>query len=293
MARHLGLVGVHLRERVARGGGRHGKGPQAQREDLFQAGCLGLMEAAAHYDPRRHGAFAAYALPRIRRAVHAALLAEGSVVRVPYGAASRRSRKRPARTETVRLSRDDRLAAPEPSIESPAGAGAGRTLSIRHALRARFLLAVERAVKVLAGEHRRPAEAAEIFARVSGERVLVNDPGCRTPVRQLARELGISSGQVTVYEQRILARAREEMAADAQVGLLVRFAREDAAGFDAWIDERRRRRLNLAELRAFDRRFAALDRDQRAGALYALIERTCPCVPRIARNLYRLTLSLS
>lgn len=68
---NLGLVGVHLRKRVV------GSGPSLPRDqwdDLFQEGCVGLIEAALRFRAERGIAFAAFALPRIRTAVDRAFV---------------------------------------------------------------------------------------------------------------------------------------------------------------------------------------------------------------------------
>ena len=77
---NIGLVGVHLRNRVPTP-----RQPTRQREyeDLFQEGCVALARAASSYDASQHGSFAAYALPRIRGAIHAALYEYFTTIRVP------------------------------------------------------------------------------------------------------------------------------------------------------------------------------------------------------------------
>lgn len=290
VAGHLGLVGVHLRSRVRRGG--HPRRIGFQHDDLFQAGCMGLIEAATHYRPGHCGSFAAYALPRIRRSVHAALLGEPSVVRVPYGRASiRRLDSTPHTHRTLSLTREPALAEARSTL--PGLDPAGEAESIRHTLRARFVHAAEQVLERMAVDSRGRADAGYLYARVAADRVLVPDPARRTPVRRLAQELGVSSGQISVLEQRILAGIQAELAADVQVGLLVEFARHDPSGFDGLVDEARSDRLRAAELGAFERRFVSLDRDAQARWLYALLQRSTGRIPEIAVNLYRLVQGLS
>ena len=71
VARNLGLVGLHLRRNVS-----NLAAPRRDREwdDLFQEGCLGLIQAAILFREDRGIAFAAFALPRIRNAVSRASL---------------------------------------------------------------------------------------------------------------------------------------------------------------------------------------------------------------------------
>lgn len=77
---NIGLVGIYLRKNVnnlARP--RHDR----EREDLFQEGCLGLIRAAATFEPERGMTFAAFAWPRIHHAVSLALRTKFSNVYVP------------------------------------------------------------------------------------------------------------------------------------------------------------------------------------------------------------------
>ena len=77
---NIGLVGVHLRRHLA-----DLAVPRRDREgdDLFQEGCLGLVQAARRFDPEGGIAFPAYALPRIHKAVSKALYRKFATVRVP------------------------------------------------------------------------------------------------------------------------------------------------------------------------------------------------------------------
>lgn len=284
-ARHIGLVGVHLRTRLS--ARRKTAAGRQELDEFFQAGCLALVQAAARYDPGRDGNFPAYALPRIRRAVHAAILAGRSVLHVPYRIASARTGPSlpPCTADTRQLAGGSPRATAVPAPYRPQSDGE----TIRHALRRRFERAARQAGDRLAGQFRHRPNAAEIFRRITAERVLVSDPAARTPTRRLAGDLGLSSSQITEYEQRILAVTRDQLRDDAPTGLLIRFAGQDPAGFDGIVDARRRRKLARAEIRAFDRRFAALDPAEQARTLYLLVERSAGAVREVARNLFRLT----
>lgn len=254
--------------------------------ELFQAGCLALVEAAGRYDPDRHGEFPAYVLPRIRRAIHAALLTDRHPIRVPYGAACRGRRAADVVSAEARF-----------SLAGTASPDLADSLdqrirpddeSIRHALHRRFELAARQAAEALARRRRRRPDAPAILARITTERVLVGDPRQRTPVRRLAAELGISSGQVSAYEQQILRAAHEQLHEDGPARLLVRFARHDPAGFDGPVHALRRRQLRQAEVRQFERRFARLDAAEQARTLYGLVKSSSAGVHEVARNLFLL-----
>ncbi len=85
---NLGLVGVHLRRHV-----HDLTRPRRDREweDLFQEGCLGLIDAARRYRPERGIPFAAFALPRIHNAVRRALSTKFATVYVPPQRPTRKS----------------------------------------------------------------------------------------------------------------------------------------------------------------------------------------------------------
>lgn len=282
VAANIGLVGVHIRNRV-----RCRRRPVVGREydDLFQTGCLALVNAARRYEPSRDGPFGPYALLRIRRAIHVWLLSEAPLVHVPYGKALGSTNVRCGRTEPPgrRLARENLTADP---IDTRLAAGE----TLRHGLRRRFERAVPRALEALAAENRRRTDPSLILARIASERVLIGDPREQTPIRDLAREFRISSGRICEHEKRLLREIGEQMRRDPQVRLLNRMARFDLAGLDGPLTPQRRRKLLLAEMRAFDRRFARLGAPERAGVLYSLVERTTGRVPEVASNLFRLTL---
>jgi len=77
---NLGLIAVHLRRRVP-----DLSQPRREREwdDLFQEGCLGLMDAARKFQAGRGVPFAAYAMLRIHAAVSRALRNRFSLVHIP------------------------------------------------------------------------------------------------------------------------------------------------------------------------------------------------------------------
>lgn len=294
-ARHMGLVGVHLRTRL-RLRPRH-RSARREFDELFQIGCLALVQAAARYDPERHGPFPAYVLPRIRRAVHAALLAGRSLVRAPHRAGARQQASalhggapgqrfwlthRPCRNSTTCASGNARTCG-NASVD-------GQYDTIRHALRRRFERAARQAGDDLANRVRRHKNAADIFARITAERILVSDPDERTPVRRLAADLGLTSGQVTEYEHRLLDITRNHLRDDTPAHLLVHLAGLDPNGFDGLLDAERRRRILQAQVRQFERSFAAAGLAERAQILYTLVERSAIGVGEVARNLFLLTL---
>ena len=67
VSRNLGLVGAQI-ERLLGRGVSDAHVPE-YREELFQEGCLALMQAVRAYDPSSGMTFASYAMPRIHYAV--------------------------------------------------------------------------------------------------------------------------------------------------------------------------------------------------------------------------------
>jgi len=194
-ARHIGLVGVHLRTRVPTPWY-----PKRDREhdDLFQEGCVGLLRAAARFDPQHDGAFAAYALPRIRGAIHKALWERFSIIRVPARVADGRSLSAVREEQPVSL--PEKL-----SIEAPAGAPFdGKQETIRHVLGWRFERAVQRALGELRRRRWRGRDPCAIAERIAAERLLISRESERTPLRRIARAAGVSNSRAGAYERQLL-----------------------------------------------------------------------------------------
>lgn len=81
---------VHLLAHRLRGRARH-----LQREDLVQAGVIGLMRAIEKYDPARGVAASTFLYPWIRQAMNRAIDNQDRDVRIPVGRLERRdSRER-------------------------------------------------------------------------------------------------------------------------------------------------------------------------------------------------------
>jgi len=284
---HIGLVRLHLRKRVPTP-----REPQRAREyeDLFQEGCVALVRAAARYNPRRHGPFAAYALPRIRGAVHAALTERFCTIHVPARARREAAQggepaKKPWPTVFDGLGETARLEQATAPDSSPRGE------TIRHTLRRRYEWAVQYALDELRSLPWRRRDPSAILARIAGERLLISS-GCeRTALRQIARDFDVSSGRVCAYEQKLVEQVQRRLASDRQAALLLELASQQPEGFDGGLDEGDRDRLLQAELDDFEQRFAQLALPARAELTYRLIERSASAIVEVVRNLYHLTLS--
>lgn len=281
---HLGLVAMHLRNRVPTP-----RLPHRQREydDLYQEGCLALLEAALRYRATRDGAFVPYALLRIRRSIHDALLDQFSVVKVPVRAMKQAMRK----DSHVQWAPLPTVSLPDRPLRSPTARdpSAPQGPCLRHLLREQFERAVYRAIKylhTLEWRHRNPCDVMERLAR---ERLLIAREAERTPLRRIARDHSVSSSRAVAYEKQLLSAVESELSRDPQFALLMRFAGDDAAAWDARLDESQVRQVREAKTKEFEKRFEQLNERAKAVTLYRLLERSTPAIEEVARNLYTLT----
>lgn len=287
VAENIGLVGVHLRTRVPTP-----RNPMRNREydDLFQEGCMSLIRTATRYDPSQHGPFAAYALLRIRGAIHSALLQKFSTIRIPLRSINQA--KRAAENHLTPIdgaveSLTDKLLATI-QMETPQETTAE---TIRHAIRRRFERAVRNALNDLRKQQWQRRNPLPIMERIAEERLMISNPSEQTPLRQIARESHVSSSRANAYEKQLTKAVRQHFENDAQLPMLMQFAHKDPTGSEGIVDPERRKLLLQAEIDAFETRFDGMERSARAKLLYSLIERSTEVITEVARNLYQLTLS--
>ncbi len=300
---NLGLINVHIRRFVA-----VPRSPTRQREydDLYQEGCLALMQAAQTHDPDRHGPFAAYAIPRIHHAISMALYERFSTVRVPAKSIKRarerqrscsaadRHRPEPALVDTYSLP-DESLdacvsvqARHHPRTGAP---GAGRPwrkerATIRSRLRAKYEAAVLEAARRLSATGRGREDRAALIQRFVEDRLLIPEPDAQTSKRQLARDFDCSIGRIQSCEDALMDAIRGLLTADDEFQALVRLARQEDEGLDAALDEQAGDRLERASLDGFARRFARLASDDQAVVLRALVCQTMGSLSGFARRLF-------
>lgn len=197
----------------------HRLGPVGvEKEDLFQAGCLGLVKAWQRYDPGLGTAFSTYAVPVILGEMRR-YLREGRAVKVPRPAqelvgkarqlrarlAASRGEEPPLRevAEVLGVPAADLLAAeeacsPPRSLEEGVGEGAASLLLRLSGAEERYEEAVDLREALALLE---PRERAIIVGRYfSG-----------FTQGELAEKMGISQPQVSRLEQRALRRLREAL----------------------------------------------------------------------------------
>jgi hypothetical protein len=300
---NVGLINVHIRRFVA-----VPRSPTRQREydDLYQEGCLALMQAAKTHDPDRHGAFAAYAIPRIHHAISIALYERFSTVRVPAKSVKRarerrrklvgteRHRPEPALVETHSLpaaSLDACASAQQRHRPSYTTRHTGRPWrgdqpSIRSRLRHKYEAAVREAAERICAAGRGRSDRSKLIQRFVEERLLIPEPESRTAKRQLARDFNCSIGRIQTCEDALASETRLLLNADDEFQALLRLARKHEEGMDLAVDEGERSRLERAAADGFARRFARLRTDLQATVLRDLVCETMGSLGDFARRLF-------
>jgi len=240
---HIDLV----RFAVARSGGRRcAQRHDMEYTDLMQEGSMALMEAVRAHDPARHGAFEPYAISRINFAVSRYAHEHGGLVRVPF-VTQRRVRAQDRRLQEADASASGAAANRLPRVLCAEGIDhrgfsrrrAAQEASERSAERMTVADAAgPRIAGVLAGVRDRLLGASgrsprreEIIRRCFDERWTIPEADARTPIRQLARELGCSLGGITHCEARFEREAAAAIERDPVLVQLRRMAKSSPYGF--------------------------------------------------------------
>lgn len=229
---HLPLVGRTLR--------RHNFGCAPYRlgretGELFQEGCVALVEAVRRHDPHLHGEFASYAMARIHYAMSLYLHENDSMIRVPFSS-QRRARRRaddrhnpngPRRVavtnDAPRRRRDIYASAQhEPQNENYPTAG--------DVIRQRCEEAMREVVAEMKHAPRCQADNAAVVDRCLTERWSVPNPENRMPVRQLAKALSCSLGRITHCEERFHRRVAAVLTKDEIFTTVQAMARRSPIG---------------------------------------------------------------
>ncbi len=198
--RHLHLVQGHLR--------RHVQCPRRptrsrERDDLYQAGCLGLIEAARLYDGDKGIPFSAFALRRIHHAVSRTAYEGFSTVKVPMRKQMEQHKREASALAPVpvvhSLEHDPPTRRPD-ARSDPSGDG---TIAAR--LRQKYVSAVERARQVARAGRSRRGDRSLLVDRVVEDRLMIPDDEHKTPLRQIARETESSYARVADCEKRLVA----------------------------------------------------------------------------------------
>lgn len=301
---NTGLINVHIRKFVSLP-----RSPHRQREydDLFQEGCLALMQASQTYSEDRHGPFAAYAIPRIHHAVSIALYERFATVRVPAKSIKRarerqrnrhesdRHRPEPALVDTHNMadgSYDGPVACANRHRPSATGGSAGRpwrgkSPTLRDRLREKYEAAVREGAARIAASGRGRQDRGALIQRFVEDRLLIPEPSSQTSKRQLARDFECSIGRVQSCEETLVAEIRNLLSEDDEFKAVLGFSRSEEDGMDAIIDDAVVRELDHVARDGFAVRFAALPAESQATVLRELVRRSIGSLSRFAARLFR------
>lgn len=277
VAKNLGLVALHLRRNV-----RNLAAPRRDREwdDLFQEGCLGLIQAAIAFREERGIAFAAFALPRIHNAVSRALQRKFSTIYVPPQRAARQS-------ETRKKVKSDGVDTVAPRVHSfpddaertlpdrrrPAGDHAIESRRSRETigdrLRGKYERALAEVCDVVARGASKRGDRAELVRTLMQERFLIPQDESKRPMRQIARDTGSSYARVAQCDKQIGMALRELLGDDPEFGELYRRSRVDPDGIDVDVDDQMERELAQVSANTYADRLCRADPQERAGLLRA------------------------
>ncbi len=218
--KNIRLVSVHIRRNVP----RTARGRVTRDvDDLFQEGCCGLIDAAQRFNPRSGIKFAAYALPRIRRAINQALAASGTI------ASPRKVRDRPAhgsagatRPRVLPLTFDpaDGRSRPDPDAGE-----SDRTIGDR--IREKYEMGLRVAVR---RELASGLCSRKLVRRISEHRCRVPEPLDREPLRSIAQATGCSESRAARCSRRMERSIRSVLGSDAETRRLAMVCRRDPDG---------------------------------------------------------------
>ncbi|MCH8964556.1 MAG: hypothetical protein IIB58_06315 [Planctomycetes bacterium] len=259
---HLHLVQGHLR--------RHVSCPRQptrsrERDDLYQAGCLGLIEAARLFDRDRGIPFSAFALRRIHHAVSRTAYEGFSTVKVPMRKQMEQHKQGAPMPVVHSLEHDPPTRQPE-ARSDPSGDG---TIAAR--LRQKYISAVERARQVARVGRSRRGDRGLLVDRVVDDRLMIPDDEHKTPLRQIARETESSYARVADCEKRLVAEIARLLERDREFQRLRAQARDSDDGLATRLDE-----TSSDEQIAFRLQDAlsALPAAEAAGALWRVLKLT-------------------
>lgn len=267
---NLGLVHLHLNHAAAQW---NLNWTDEERLDLVQEGCLGLIRAAQDFRPEGAMPFAAFALPRIHKAVSRALSLQKpdgparAAIRAAIEVATQRKR---------RVTPDDPLEA----LGHWHGTG-GDTIGVR--LREKYDRAVRRGVEEMLNEvdHELHRKAVRVLAE---ERHLVADLHARKPFRAIAAQAGLPYPRITQYDRQLRAAVTRILSLDPEFAELQRMARTRTDGIDARADEAldaRLARLGAAEI---IQRVVNAPADRRGQAMTRLFDNPQPALLEAIRR---------
>jgi len=242
-------------------------------DELFQEGCLGLIRAAREFDERRGIPFAAFALPRIHRAVSRALHGKGAVIgplRKRGRFASAKDRHNPfSETSSLGTQQSERLSLKAWKSVDP-GEASGDTVGAR--LRRKYDRAVQAAATAIGASAPALGDRRRLIRLITRDRLLVPDEASRSSLRAIADKTKSSFGRVVDCERRLVAAVRTELEADPEFVRLRKLAGTNLAGAELVVDQDVDRELAHAAADTFVARFREASRKDRARMIAELLD---------------------
>jgi RNA polymerase sigma factor (sigma-70 family) len=264
---HLWLVDLHLRKKVP---GLDKPLAGRSRDDLYQEGCLGLIEAVRRYDPDQGIPFVAFALPRIHTAVSRALWRGSSLVRMPRRVHLCRGREaREAIAQVVPLEREP---PGRPESQEPDNTSSPPVETLGRRLRRKIERAVRSAVEQESRVKSRRGDRQRLLEELAEHRLLVPHEDQRTPLREIARRTGSSIARVVQCDQRLRERVEQALAGDLEIQRLRWEARSHPLGMNAPLDTALQMELRELTERRFLDAFKCAAPPQRSRLLTRLME---------------------
>lgn len=213
-----------------------------ERSELFQEGCLALMEAVRTHDPCRHGVFAAFAMARIHYAMSRFAHEQHNLIRVPYMTQRRRKQFRKSheqdrhspeplpRVVALRESRSSPHRRHSRELAAQRLTRTGDETTIGDLVRERLDYAACNVAARMRESARSTDGNRKLVDLCMRERWTVPEPAEQTSIRQLARKLGCSISRITHCEERFRKRLAETLERDARCQRLIDIARRRLAG---------------------------------------------------------------
>ncbi|NOX57581.1 MAG: hypothetical protein GXP29_01820 [Planctomycetes bacterium] len=260
---NLGLVGLHIRRYV-----RNTSVGSTDRDydDLFQEGCLGLIQSVRKYNPDSGIPFVAFALPRIHTSVSTALLRDESLIRIP------RRRKKPGdqpdaerayRSQAPKVYSLDVDPKDRRFVASSTALGSPDVRTIGERLREKYEQAIDIAKRMVQKRKATRDDRGELIDRLIDQRLLVPEPDAKTALRQIARDTDSSYSRVLQCERRIQIAMRRALTGDLEFRQLLESARRSDEGAEKEIDPQLDKQLREFAAESCWRKLSSLNRPAR------------------------------
>ncbi len=211
----------------------------SDRRELFQEGCLALMEAIRSHDPERHGRFAAYAMARMRFAMSVYAHERSNLIRIPFITQRRRKKRLAEATNNGHpleslphiVQMGDQGMSPrredQRHHQTEKFAHADAATTIGDLVRECYDRVMACVIREMLSAPRCTPRTRTVVASCREERWTIPEPEEQTSIRQLAQRLNCSPSCVTHCEERF----RHKLAKGLEADLIFRRLR--------WIGRRR------------------------------------------------------